>query len=65
MKGEIVSEQKLFGYPKWEVESLADNITRTQEAEISKSGLYKAALKLLERRKRAITAVVQAVRGKK
>jgi len=54
-------EPMLFGFPKYEVESLADTIMRAKEAESTKPGLYGAAMKLLGRRKNALTAVLRAV----
>jgi len=55
-----VIEEKLFGHPKWEVESLADSITRVNEAKSTKPDLYEASIKLLRRRQTALSAVLKA-----
>jgi len=69
MKGETVpcesKQEMLFGYPKWDVENLADSIMRTKEMESTKPGLYKAAVKLLERRQKALGFVIRAAANKK
>ena len=57
-------QEKLFGQPKYDVESLADNIMRSREAESLKPELYKAALKLLDRRKTALSAILRAATNK-
>jgi len=52
-------QEMLFGYPKYDVESLADTIMRSREAELNKNGMYQAALKVLERRQKALGMVLQ------
>ncbi|MHC4866991.1 MAG: hypothetical protein ACYTEX_23180 [Planctomycetota bacterium] len=58
-------EKKLFGQPKWEVENLADTIMKSREAERPTPELFKAAVKLLERRQSAIAGVLKSVIGKR
>lgn len=60
-----VKEEKLFGYPKWEVEDLAGTITKAREAEGLKPNLYNAALKLLDRRQKAIVAILKSAKSKR
>ena len=63
-KQAVPSEPMLYGYPKYEVEGLADTIMRAREAESTQPGLYKAAMKLLAKRHSTLSAVVRAVAGK-
>ena len=69
MKGETMpcepKQEMLFGHPKWDVENLADSIMRTKEMESTKPGLYEAAVKLLERRQKALGIVIRAAANKK
>ena len=58
----IEREPKLFGQPKYEVESLADTIMRAKEAENTKPDLYEAALKLLTKRQKALGAILKSVK---
>jgi len=60
-----MSEKKLFGQPKYDVESLADDIMRAKEAESTKPELFEAAMKLLERRQKALSAVLKSVISKR
>lgn len=55
-------EEKLFGFPKYEVENLADTIMRAKEAESTKPGLYDAALKVLGNRAKALGSVLKMAR---
>jgi len=59
------NEEKLFGQPKYDVESLADTLMRAQEAESTKPELYKAALKLLEKRQKAVSTILGAIASKR
>lgn len=53
-------EERLFGHPKWDVENAADTLSKARELEKSKPDLYVAAIKLLERRQKAIADVIRA-----
>jgi len=55
-------EEKLFGFPKYEVENLADTIMRAKEAESTKPELYDAALKVLGNRAKALGSVLRMAR---
>lgn len=59
--GKSMKEPKIFGQPKYEVENMADSITRVKEAERSQSAIYKAAVKLLKRRQKALTSLLRSI----
>lgn len=65
VEGVSMSEEKLFGFPKYEVESLADTLERARTAENMKPDLYAAAIKLLERRQQALNAILSGIKGKR
>ena len=52
-------EPKLFGQDKYEVQRLADSIQEVSEAEQSKPALHEAAMKLIGRKQKALTAVLK------
>ena len=58
-------EEKLFGYPKWDVENLADSIQRTEEKRTADPGLYGASVKLLQRRQHVLGAVLKSASSKR
>jgi hypothetical protein len=58
-------EPKLFGQPKYEVESAADTLSRANELESTKPEIYAAAIKLLKKRQIAISAVLRASAAKR
>jgi len=60
-----MKESMLFGFPKYDVESAADNIMRAKELEKSKPELHAAAMKLLGRRQNAIMAILKASGNKR
>ena len=67
MTGEcpIMPEPKLFGQPKYEVESAANTLSEANELEMTKPVIYVAALKLLKKRQIAIGAVLRASASKR
>jgi hypothetical protein len=58
-------EEKLFGFPKWDVESLADSITRVNEKKEMEPDLYDAALKLLKKRQTSLASILGSAIGKR
>lgn len=61
----MAKEPTLFGYPKWDVENAADTLSKARELEKAKPGLYKAAIKQLERKQNAIGDVLRAAKKSK
>ena len=60
----MTREPQLFGQPKYEVESAADNLARAKELETTKPEIHAAAIKLLKKRQVAIGAVIRAAASK-
>ena len=58
----MAKEPTLFGYPKYEVENAARTLSEARELEKAKPGLYGAAIKQLERQRKAIVDVIRAAR---
>jgi len=58
-------EPKLFGYPKYDVEEAARTLEKARELEKTKSGLYGAAVKYLQRKQLAIVDVIRAAKRAK
>ena len=58
-------QEKLFGFPKWDVESAARTLEEARELEKSKPGLYGAAVKYLQRKQLAIVDVIRAAKRAK
>jgi hypothetical protein len=54
--------EKLFGFPKYDVEDAARTLERARELERAKPGLYGAAIKHLGRKQLAIADVIRAAR---
>lgn len=54
----------LFGFPRWDVEDAANTLTRAQELETMKPDIFAAALKLIERRQKMGTAILQSAKRK-
>ena len=57
--------EKLFGFPKYDVEVAARTLRRAHELERLKPGLYRAAIKQLERDQNSISDVIRAARQAK
>ncbi len=53
-------EPKLYGQIKYEVESLASDITRTEHERKKNSPLFEAAMKLLSSRQKALSAILSS-----
>jgi hypothetical protein len=51
-------EPTLYGFPKYEVESLADNLERAETVQSTKPGLHEAAMKLIAERHAALGRLV-------
>jgi len=60
-----MKEEKLFGFPRWDVESAGDTLSKARELERTKPGLYIAAIKHLERKQKAIGDVIRAAKRAK
>ena len=57
--------EKLFGFPKYDVEDAARALRKAREMERLKPGLYRAAIKQLERDQNSISDVIRAARQTK
>lgn len=57
-------EPMLYGFPEWEVRSLADDIVRDRERQRTQPKLYAAALKLLKVRQKVVEGILSASKVK-
>lgn len=64
-EAKMPKEEKLFGFPKWDVEEAARTLRKARELEKAKPGLYGAAIKQLEREQNAVADVIRAAKKSK